>query len=398
MPTTPRKAKILLKHGKAKVLKRLPFTIQLKYPTGEALQPVTLGIDSGYTKIGMSALTGKEELFRAEVSLRNDIVKLLSKRSQYRKKRRSRKKPYRRPKIYKKNKKPGWLSPSIRHKLDSHIRIIEKAKEIIPVDKIIIETGSFDIQKLKNPSVYGENYRKGGQKGFYNTREYVLYRDNHTCRHCKGKSKDPVLEVHHIRSGQTGGNRPDNLITLCSTCHRKVSQGKLKLNLPEHRPVGFKAETFMSIIRNKLVHMLRNKGYKASSTYGYITKSKRIKLKLPKSHATDAFIIAGGAPQNFSRHYTVKQNRRNNRRLQFNRKGYKPSIRRNRYKYQPGDLVKYGNLIYRVKGVFNYGTWIKAVPGRTLQAGHYINLPVTKIKLLKYGKGFVFEIEKGFTI
>ena len=41
---------------------------------------------------------------------------------------------------------------------------------------------------------------------FFNTREYVLFRDNHTCRCCKGKSKDNRLNVHHIESRKIGGN------------------------------------------------------------------------------------------------------------------------------------------------------------------------------------------------
>ena len=45
-------------------------------------------------------------------------------------------------------------------------------------------------------------------------REYVLARDGHKCQHCKGKSKDPVLNVHHIESRKTGGDSPSNLITL----------------------------------------------------------------------------------------------------------------------------------------------------------------------------------------
>ena len=44
MPTYPAKARHLLEKGKAKVVKRTPFTIQLTYPTGEAKQPITLGV------------------------------------------------------------------------------------------------------------------------------------------------------------------------------------------------------------------------------------------------------------------------------------------------------------------------------------------------------------------
>ena len=47
MPTTPRKARILLRDGKAKVARRTPFTIQLTIATGENKQPIALGVDAG---------------------------------------------------------------------------------------------------------------------------------------------------------------------------------------------------------------------------------------------------------------------------------------------------------------------------------------------------------------
>lgn len=75
MPTTPSKARKLLKQGKAKVVKRTPFTIQLLTATGEVKQDITLGMDAGSKTIGLSATTDKDELFSAEVELRNDIVK-----------------------------------------------------------------------------------------------------------------------------------------------------------------------------------------------------------------------------------------------------------------------------------------------------------------------------------
>jgi N6-L-threonylcarbamoyladenine synthase len=56
MPTTPCKARILLKEKKAQVIRRTPFTIQLNYPTEETKQPITLGIDAGYSKIGFSPM------------------------------------------------------------------------------------------------------------------------------------------------------------------------------------------------------------------------------------------------------------------------------------------------------------------------------------------------------
>lgn len=83
MPCHPAKSRLLLRQGKAKVVKRTPFTIQLLYGSSGYKQPVVLGVDSGYTHIGLSAIAGKKELYAADVKLRTDIVKLNSERSMY---------------------------------------------------------------------------------------------------------------------------------------------------------------------------------------------------------------------------------------------------------------------------------------------------------------------------
>lgn len=99
MPTTPAKARKLLKAGKAEVVKRTPFTIRLLYATGETTQDVTLGIDAGYAHIGVCASTEKEELYAAQVEERTDIVKLLKSRRELRRSRRNRKTRYRKPRF-----------------------------------------------------------------------------------------------------------------------------------------------------------------------------------------------------------------------------------------------------------------------------------------------------------
>ena len=46
MPCSNVIARLLLKQGKAKVKKRLPFTIKLLYDTTEYIQELTLGVDT----------------------------------------------------------------------------------------------------------------------------------------------------------------------------------------------------------------------------------------------------------------------------------------------------------------------------------------------------------------
>ena len=111
---------------------------------------------------------------------------------------------------------------------------------------------------------------------------------------------------------------------------------------------------------------------------------------MEKSHVNDAFVIAGGTNQERCRLYKVIQVRRNNRSLQTNRKGFKPSIRRQRYQLQPHDVVTYNRKPYKVKGVFNYGQWVRLRDSH----GAVVNTNIKNLEFLKYGKGLVFRFEK----
>ena len=290
MPCKPRKARILLKEGKAKVLKREPFTIQLLYGSSGYRQPISLGVDAGSKHIGLSATTEEEILFEAEVELRSDIVDLLSTRRQYRRSRRNRKTRYRKARFNNRKKPKGWLAPSIEHKIASHLKVIAMANAILPITKTIIEVASFDIQKIKNPNISGKEYQEGNQLGFWNIREYVLWRDGHKCQGRKG-CKDKILNVHHIESRKTGGDAPNNLITLCETCHDDFHAGKLKLNFK--RGQSYRDAAFMGIMRWAVYNRLKVLYSNVSLTYGYITKNTRISYGLEKSHKADARCISG---------------------------------------------------------------------------------------------------------
>jgi hypothetical protein len=249
------KVRHLLKDGLAKVVHRTPFTIQLLYDSDEYTQPITLGIDAGSKTIGLSATTDKKELFSAEVQLRTDIVDLLSSRRQNRGLRRSHKTRYRKVRFQNRKQDKGWLAPSIRHKIDTHLTMVDKIHKILPITKIIVEVAQFDIQKIKNPEISGVEYQQGAQLDFFNVREYVLYRDDHTCQLCNGKSKDQILNVHHIESRKIGGNAPNNLITLCETCHKKHHEGNITLKVK--RGQLFKDLAFMGIMRWAFYHLYR---------------------------------------------------------------------------------------------------------------------------------------------
>ena len=169
MPTNKcGKVRRLLKNKRAKVVRRCPFTIQLLYKTSHIKQPVSLGVDAGSKHIGISATTKDKVLYEADVELRNDIVGLLSTRKENRKNRRNRKTRYRKQRFNNRvsNKKKGWIAPSIKQKVQTHLTVIDKICNFLPITNIVVEVASFDIQKIKNPNISGIEYQQGEQMGF----------------------------------------------------------------------------------------------------------------------------------------------------------------------------------------------------------------------------------------
>lgn len=298
MPTNRHgKVKHLLKDGKAKVVKRCPFTIKLTYETTNYVQDLTLGVDTGSGTIGTAVSKNNGDIvYMSEVTVRNDIANKMTQRANYRRNRRNRKTRYRKARwLNRANSiRSNRFSPTMQSKLHSHVKEIEYIKSILPITKMVFETGQFDTHLMKNPSLANPKikhwgYQKGANYGFENTKAMVLNRDNYTCQYCKGKHKDSKLEVHHIvfRS-QGGSDEESNLITLCRTCHKDLHSGKIHPRLNGKAKRALKYATQMNSIRKQLFRLYPN----AIETFGYITKADRLNLGINKEHYYDACVIS----------------------------------------------------------------------------------------------------------
>lgn len=308
MPCSPAIARLLLKQKKAKVKQKEPFAIKLNHETTEYTQNLTLGVDTGSGTLAAAVSNDEGNiLYMSEVVVRNDITKKMIQRAKYRKSRRHRKTRYRKARwMNRKNSiKKDRFSPTMTSKLHSHVKEIGYIKSILPITKIVLETGQFDMHLMKNPSLANSKvqywgYQKGPNYGFENTKAMVLNRDDYTCQHCKGKHKDSHLEVHHIifRS-QGGSDGAENLITLCKTCHTALHAGKIHPNFKGKTKGTLKYATQMNQIRTQLFKLYP----KAIETFGYATKANRQALKVDKTHYYDACVIATqGKP------FTIKSN------------------------------------------------------------------------------------------
>ena len=398
MPTENHaKVRVLLKQGKVKVVNKCPFTIQLLYSSTNYTQKVTLGVDSGSKHIGISVTTKNKVLFESDVELRNDIVDLISTRRELRRSRRNRKLRYRKPRFNNRKRSDGWLAPSVRQKVDSHITMIAKVHKILPISNVVVEVASFDIQKIQNPEISGTDYQQGEQLDFWNVREYVLFRDGYTCQCCKGKSKDKILNVHHIESRKTGGNAPNNLITLCETCHTGYHKGIVKLPKTIHRGMSFKDATFMGIMRWALYEKLKTIYSDVKLTYGYITKNIRIENGLPKDHYIDARCISGNpnAVSNGDVYY-YKKVRCHNRQIHKNtilKGGYR---KRNQAAYEVKGFRLYDKVLWKGQKCFIFGRRTTGRMDLRILDGTHINASVgyKNLKLLKMRSSYLIEQRK----
>lgn len=388
------KVRILLKNGLAHVVCRIPFTIQLDYETTHFVQPISLGVDAGSKHIGISATTSKKELYAADVELRNDIVEKLSTRREQRRTRRNRLR-YRKARFYNRvsSKHKGWLAPSVENKIQTHLTVVEKIHKFLPITKIIVETASFDIQKIKNPSISSEEYQQGEQLDFFNVREYVLFRDNHTCQHCKGKSKDHILNVHHIESRKIGGNSPSNLITLCESCHKAYHNGNIDIKIK--RGASFRDATFMGIARWTTYERLKNIYPNVSMTFGYITKNIRITNGLPKEHHVDARCISGNPKSKpLGYYFYQKKVRCQNRQIHKANflKGGRKKLNQSPFLvkgYRLFDLVEYQKKLYYIFGRRDSGFFdIRRLDGTKVNKG---SISCKHIRLVDIRKNIITE-------
>ena len=403
------KVRRLLKDGKAKIVKHHPFTIQLLYDSKTNTQPIEICEDVGYNYIGISVKSESHEYVSAQYDTLQDEKACHDSCRKLRRTRRNRLR-YRKPRFDNRKRSEGWLAPSLEHKKQLNIRLIERYVSVIPITRATVEVGSFDtmllqaIQKGKSKPE-GVDYQKGPRYNLATLREAVFYRDNYTCQVCGRKIADgAILHMHHMFYWKgRHGYQLDELVTACEKCHTPANHqkgGKLFGFGEDKEFANLSGAAFMNAVCWQIVdalHATYGKEF-VTITYGAMTKEKRIILGIEKTHNNDAYAMGDYHPVHrcVFRHY--QKRRRNNRVLEkfydatyidtrtgnkakgkelFNgrisrnhkknsedlhkyrskkvSKGRR-SIRRQRYAIQPYDTVRLESKTYITSGCHNKGT------------------------------------------
>ena len=302
-PCSAARARLLLKAGKAAVLRRYPFTIILKgAPSDGVLQPLRFKVDPGSKTTGIALVHEKNGvvLWAGELTHRGQAIKAsLDSRRAIRRSRRHRKTRYRKARFLNRTKPQGWLAPSLQHRVLTIGTWFNRLRKLAPIVSVSQELVRFDTQQMANPEISGVEYQQGELLG-YEVREYLLEKFNRQCAYCD--AKNVPLQVEHILARAKGGtNRVSNLTIACDPCNDAKGTLDIKVFLakdPErlkdilaHAKAPLKDAAAVNSTRWALFQMFKASGLPVEVGTGGRTKFNRTKQELPKAHWIDAACV-----------------------------------------------------------------------------------------------------------
>lgn len=225
-PTTPARARKLLKVGRASVHRHTPFVIRLKDRTVAAseVDGVEIGIDPGSKHTGLALFTVIAGERRGRYSIQLDhrgaaIRKKLGQRAAYRRGRRARNLRYRAPRFLNRARPDGWLAPSLYHRVATATSWVDRLTRWAPVRAVHVERVAFDTHAISaGRPLEGAEYQHGTLHGA-EVREYLLAKFGRACAYC-GAMGVP-LNVDHVHPRSRGGtDRVSNLVLACIPCNQ----------------------------------------------------------------------------------------------------------------------------------------------------------------------------------
>jgi 5-methylcytosine-specific restriction endonuclease McrA len=307
-PVHPGRARLLLKEGKAAVLRRYPFTIILNKAVPQPhLEPLRIKLDPGSKTTGLAIVNDAsgEVVWAAELTRRGDTIREhLAKRKATRRSRRQRKTRYRPPRFANRRKPKGWLAPSLESRLANIETWVRRLMHLCPITAISQELVKFDMQAIDHPEISGVQYQQGTLYG-YELREYLLEKWQHTCAYCG--AQDLPLQLEHIHPRANGGsNRVSNLCVACEACNRKkgtqdirdflAHQPALLEKILAHSSAPLKDAAVMNATRWALYDRLKAIELPVECGSGGLTKYHRMLRALPKAHWLDAACVGTSTP------------------------------------------------------------------------------------------------------
>ncbi|EFH81303.1 RNA-guided endonuclease IscB [Ktedonobacter racemifer] len=309
MPTTPARARLLLKSRKAAILRRFPLVLILKEARPEAVvEPLRVKLDPGSQTSGIAVVNERsgEVVWAAELTHRSQAVhEALSKRRAARRSRRSRHTRYRAARFANRRRPKGWLAPSLLSRVQHLLCWAKRLARWCPVGALSLELVRFDLALLQTPSLEGVDYQRGTLWGT-EVRQYLLAKWEHRCAYCQATGVP--LEIDHVVPQSRGGSdRIANLVIACHTCNQCKADQTLEAFLADRpevlarvqaqRKAPLRDAAAVNSTRWALYENLKTLGMPLETGSGGLTKWNRTSRNLPKRHWIDAACCGRSTPE-----------------------------------------------------------------------------------------------------
>ena len=303
MPCTPARARILLKAGKAVILRRFPLVLMLKTSHPDAIvEPLRVKLDPGATTSGIAVTNDQsgEVVWAAELIHRGGAIReALTRRRAARQSRRHRKTRYRQSRYANRRRPSGWLAPSLRSRVQNVLTWVSRMRRWCPVGALSMELAKFDTQAMADPTISGVQYQQGSLAG-YEVRCYLLEKWNRRCAYCQQPSNR--LQVEHLVPGSRGGSdRLSNLVLACEECNlKKGNRTASEFGFPhlmEQAKAALGGAAVMNATRWRLYGEMQMTGLPVEVGTGGRTSYHRASRNLPKAHWIDAAVVGASTPQ-----------------------------------------------------------------------------------------------------
>ena len=405
MPCHPARARTLLRKGRARVLRKYPFTIILLDREGGYTQDTQVKVDPGAKTTGIALVAdfkrGLRCIWAVELTHRGHQIRDgLLKRRQLRRSRRSRKTRYRKPRFDNRTRPRGWLPPSLQSRVDNIATWLNRLVKFCPVTHLAVERVRFDTQLMQNPEISGVEYQQGELQG-YEVREYLLEKWGRKCAYC-GATGVP-LEVEHITPKARGGsNRVSNLTLACHDCNqRKGAMTAAEFGYPNVQAQAKKPlrdAAAVNATRNAIFFTMRASGYPLEVGTGGQTKFNRIQQGYPKTHWLDAVCVGQSGKQVYvspnHQPLTIQASGRQSRQMcrvdKFGFPRTKAKQTRLSHGFQTGDIVKAVVPKGKAAGTHTGRVAVRARKSFRLN-GHDINPDYMQILHRADGYSYTFE-------
>lgn len=234
MPTTPARARKLIKRGEATPFWKLGiFCIRLNRESKEYTQPIVVGIDPGSKREGFTVKSCAHTYINIQANALEYVSSRVELKRTMRRKRRYRRCPYRKARLNRSTLRKSKIPPSIKARWDWKVKIVKTLSLIYPFKILIYE--DIKVESKKNQKDWNKSFcplETGKIYGFSKFREFGELNIVYGKDTFKLREKYKLTKIHNKLSNKFEAHCIDSWVMANSICEGRVDDKNILRLIP----------------------------------------------------------------------------------------------------------------------------------------------------------------------